>query len=225
MALQGADNTELQEDFWGRTQLARLSFLGQEVDTARQLVDQAPGAVCQRGSSYNETPLLTAVSGGRASIDFLELLVIAGSDVSAVYAGGKNVLHCIANTANLGHLEFVNGLHKCPNVNSIMDNGNTPLHATCMQGTSTATISNRIEMARRLIELGAMSQITNRKGFTPAQEATLQGLQQVADFINSYSPEASRSYTPMREVAAIIDESVMASEPHISGKLKQLKMG
>ncbi len=187
------------EDFWGRTQLARLAFMGQDVEAAKKIINNAPGCINQKGSAYGETPLLIALSGGRASIAFLNLLVENGADITVTYAGGKNILHCVANTTNLDHLNYILTLKNCPDINSQTDNGCTPLHAVCMQGISTATIDSRKKMAAKLLDAGANLTISNNAWCNPSDEAMAQGLDEIAEYINTYTPlKKYPSFTPIQ---------------------------
>lgn len=186
-------NTPL--DFWDRYQLAALSINGKNIDAAKNIIDANIHSVDQAGP-YQPTPLLLSVSCGIAKLAFLQLLVTNGAQLNLSYYGGKNVLHCAANAANLELFRYVMSLPNIPSINSRTDDGCTPLHAVCMYGTTSATDETRKAVARELIEKGANREAKNNQGLTPAQLAMQQGLPKLADFINCYVPTLAPKFTP-----------------------------
>ncbi|HET9843115.1 MAG TPA: hypothetical protein VFP93_00490 [Gammaproteobacteria bacterium] len=206
----------LEYDFYGRTPLARLAFLGNEIDTAKAILEHCPETVNARGKFFGETPLLTAVSGGRAKAEFIELCIQYGAELDATYSNGKNVLHCIANSTNMEHLNVLKDKPGFPSVNSLTNDFQTPLHAVCMQGNSAATLESRKKMAVWLLDNGARPFYKNASQRTPIEEAQAQGLAELADFIESYVPphKQANTFLPMlNSLRSLHDNAV---EPRIS---------
>ncbi|HET9843114.1 MAG TPA: ankyrin repeat domain-containing protein [Gammaproteobacteria bacterium] len=188
----------VEYDFYGMTLLTRLAYVGSDVTQAAEILKKNPEAVNARGKFLNETPLLAAVTGGTASTTFIKLLLEYGARLDVEYLAGRTVLHCVAYSTNIEHLDLLKGKAGFPDINYITNELYTPLHAVCMLGHNAATMECRKKMAAWLLDNGAKIW-RNTYGNTPIQEARNQGLNELADFIEAYTPihQQANNYLPL----------------------------
>lgn len=127
---------------------------------------------------------------GYAEFDFVKALIEnLKADINIPTLYGYTTLHMAANAGQLNIVKLLCAQPSHPGINQLSEEGLTPLHMVCYKGSSVPKIQDRINVAKWLIDNGADRSIKNRLGYTAAEMAVFQGFRELADFLNSYTPD------------------------------------
>ena len=124
-----------------------------DLDQLREFVRIDPGCVHLTGD-YDETALLAA-SLERASLDVLEFLITAGSDVNAADIHGRTVLHLalLSRADDSTAINYI--LESGADVAASDANGLTPLHWAVRERAPLTVIKNLVSRGAKIDATGA----------------------------------------------------------------------
>lgn len=163
-----------------------------DVARVRALVAADPGIVAAKSSGMSATPLLTAATVGDAEI--VELLLVAGSDVTEQNASGNTVLH---NAAQKGHTALLERFLSIPAAATLIDAGNngerTALGLAAREGHAAATALLLRHGARiRLDDID----IARERGHVAIAESLTQAFADPLRFMGVPAPPAVGAASP-----------------------------
>ncbi|KAF8455165.1 ankyrin repeat-containing domain protein [Terfezia claveryi] len=152
------------------------------------------GADINERNSNGETALLEAVYNNNLSC--VKLLIGRGADATISTHEGTTVLHWAAQLADSEMIRFLLDVVETRNlVNMTNWDGDTPLHC-CSCRTYNPPIV-QIEMAKLLIQAGALLTIGHKSSGTPYECARVQGQNELAQYLwTQLSPKQQAQENP-----------------------------